>query len=81
MLPFVLILIIKIKYPLIFKIASYKINLDKDNQFLKNDSILIVDQEERMALRQSKARKKRKHKRVEKVEVDPEWFEKLMKKN
>lgn len=53
---------------------------DKNDQFLKNDSVLIVDSEERLAMRQLKARKRKKTTRIEKVEVDQEWFEKLLKR-
>ena len=42
--------------------------------------MLIVDEEERLAMRQLKARRRKKTARIEKVEVDQDWLDKLIKR-
>jgi len=56
-----------------YKIAS-------DIRFQGNDTILMVDPNERAAMRILSMRKRNKRSRVEKVKVDPEWLKDLMKK-
>ena len=52
-----------------------------DVLFQTNDNILILDNDERSAMRVQTARmRKRKHKKIEKFNVDPIWLENIRNK-